>query len=527
MSLRNRLALPVIFSALALLAGCGSSGTTGTPPPTGGFSDSNLNGTYVFSVSGTDGGGAPYAILGTLTANGSGGISGGALDLNDAQITPVPDAAISGSSSYKVGPDGRGQATLKTSTPFGTILLDFVLQDSSHGLTTEFDANATGSGTLDVQTAGTTPTGSYAFNLAGGNSTGVFEAVGDFTLNGTSLSGLEDMNNAAAIYSNLTLTGQLTLGPSSTPSTTLINSSFTQTYDAIAIDATHLKLIEMDTGSTLEGDAYSQTSTSMPVGTLPFTLIGLNLSGDFGAGGFIVTDNAGDITNASTEDYNADGTTVTSAPVPFMGNYAPVQSSSGRYTLSNFSGFQGATEFVAYPSSAGLFLLEIDGGGTLFGIAYPAQSSTTFASGQGYGMNLSGILLSDGVEVDDIAEFTAASSGAVTGYVDENFTGSGGGTANISLGTTSAFSAPTAGRGQIGTGTNSIGTLNGGFLLTYYTVDGTTVPFIESDNGQVATGVLLEQNASASSAELARAAVKHLYVLPGMARPRKMQPKQK
>ena len=41
------------------------------------------------------------------------------------------------------------------------------------------------------------------------------------------------------------------------------------------------------------------------------------------------------------------------------------------------------------------------------------------------------------------------------------------------------------------------GTLNGGFALTFYAVDGTTFPFIESDNGQVATGVFVLQSPSA------------------------------
>ncbi len=58
--------------------------------------------------------------------------------------------------------------------------------------------------------------------------------------------------------------------------------------------------------------------------------------------------------------------------------------------------------FAAYPSSGGTQLLEIDGLGITGGVAYP-QSNTSFASGQGYGLNLTG---SNGSEVDDIAEFT-------------------------------------------------------------------------------------------------------------------------
>lgn len=527
MSLRNRLVVPVIFSALALLAGCGSSSNpTVTPPPSGGFTKSNLNGTYVFSVSGTDQGGFPYAMVGTLTADGSGGIKSGAVDLNDDQLSAgVPNATISGG-GYTVGADGRGTATLSTNTPFSTIELDFVLQDSSHGLVTEFDANASGSGTLDIQTAGTTPNGSYAFSLFGN---GGFATVGNFTVgSGGAITGLEDFNNGGSVNTDETLSGQLIVGPSSTPSTNLLTSSFGLTFDVYAIDATHLKFIEMDAGSALEGDAYSQTSTSMPVGTLPFTLGG-DLTGGvaFVAGGFMVTDGSGDITNASSEDFNANGTTVSSAPVTFSGSYSAA--GTGRYVLNNFSGFEGVSQpqFVAYPSSAGVFLLEIDSSlGIMSGIAYPAQSSTTFASGQGYGMNLQGVI-PNVAEVDDIAEFTAGSDGSVTGFLDENYAPGGAVNPNVSLSGTT-FTAATGGRGQIGTGTNGINTLVGGFVLTYYTVDGTTVPFVEVDSsGQVSSGVMVEQNASASAAELVKAGVKHLYVPPRITKSKKTQQKQK
>jgi len=49
----------------------------------------------------------------------------------------------------------------------------------------------------------------------------------------------------------------------------------------------------------------------------------------------------------------------------------------------------------------------------------------------------------------------------------------------------------TNGRGQISA---TADTINGGLLLNYYTVDGTTFPFIETDGGQVATGVFVQQN---------------------------------
>jgi hypothetical protein len=533
MSLRNRLVLPIILSAIAVLVGCGSgnSFTKPIPPPGGSFSNSNLNGTYVFSVSGTDTAGAPYAIVGSFTANGSGGnglggITGGTLDLNDPGFpTLVSNAAITNGSSYKVNVDGRGQATLITSTAFGTITLDFVLQDSSHGLVTEFDHDGTGSGTIDVQTAGTSPVGSYAFIFFGTDvSSGLadpFATVGNFTVgSGGAISGLEDFNDNSFAYTAQGVSGQVVLGPATSPLTTLTTTQFgTQTYDVYAIDAAHLKFIEMDASATLSGDAYSQTSTNVPIGTLAFTVAGAfpSTTAPSVVGGFMVTDGAGNITAASTEDANIGGT-VSQSPVSFTAQYTA--GGTGRFTLGNFAGFTAGSLYAAYPSGGGLLLLEIDNGGVMSGAAYRPQSSTGFNGSAGYGLNFSGVNLVSGVEVDDIAEFASSSSGTtVTGIVDENF--GPGGLPNYGLSLSGTYVVPDAnGRGQIAAnaGSNSNSTLNGGFGITFYTVDGTTFPFVETDaNGQVATGVFFAQDASASAS--AASTHSHMFVVQLPARP--------
>jgi hypothetical protein len=537
MSVRNGIILVVTLATISLLVACGGNSPTAVAPPSGGYSASNLNGTYVFSVSGTDDVNAlPYTIVGTLTANGSGGITGGALDMNDEAfadsspvIAPVADAAINSNSSYKVGVDGRGQATLNVSTPFGSsIKLDFVLSSSAHGLVTEFDSIATGSGTLDLQASGVTPTGSYAFSFSGGDASGVFATVGNFTLgSGNAITGLADFNSGGAAYVSQALSGSVVLGPSATPATLLTTSSFTgRTFDVYAIDATHLKFIELDSFGTLSGDAFSQTSTTVPTGNLAFTLTGFISSGEpFAAGGYMVTDGAGNITTASTEDYNEDGTP-SSAPVPFSGVYT--SAGTGRYTLGNFSDFIGGSLYAAYPSSGGLLLLEIDGLGSItVGAAYAPQTSTTFAASQGYALNLTGDNLTDGVEVDDIAEFTAASGGTLTGIIDENYDPGNTGLIYDQTLTGNYGSIDTTGRYGISatSGTSSSnGTLNGGFGLTFYSVDGTTFPFIESDSGQVSTGVLVAQSGSSGASGAARS---HMFIPRPLVRPHAAKQKKK
>jgi len=539
MSLRNALALFLVLSTLALLAGCGNGSGITNPvaPPGGGFGKSDLNGTYVFSVSGTDNvNGAPIAIVGTLSANGSGGITGGTMDINDPNFTaPIPNLSISGSSNYNVGVDGRGTATLDVSTPFGSkLIFDFVLTSSSHGFIIEFDGNATGSGTLDLQAAGLTQSsfaGSYAFSFAGVDSagTGAFATVGNFTLdaNGTITSGLQDFNdNGVLIFAGQTLAGQVILGPSASPATLLTTTPYSEKFDVYAIDATHLKFIEMDTLPIVSGDAFSQTSTAVPTGNLAFTLGGFVSNSPFASGGFMVTDGAGNITAASTEDFNSNGTPGSSPS--FSGTYTA--GGTGRYTLGSFSNFVGGSQFAAYPSSGGLLLLEIDTTslGILNGAANAQTPGAALATSKGYGLNLSGTNLSNGVEVDDIAEFSAESSGTTAiGLIDENF--APGGIPIFDQKLNGTYTGPdSSGRFGISAsaGNSSNSTLNGGFGLTVYTADGTTFPFIETDNGQVATGVLVLQTPSSAIPGVAQSR-SHMFVAPPLIRPRAASLKKK
>ena len=512
MSPRNAIVLLLALSTLLFLAACGNGNGVAPPvaPPSGSFSNSSLNGTYVFSVSGTDeANGAPYAMVGTLTANGSGGITGGAVDINDASAFTAPAADVSISNgSYQVGVDGRGHATFTPQiSGFQALTIDFVLSTNSHGLLTEFDTFASGSGTLDLQSSGVTPTGSYAFSLSGATPTfSPWATAGNFTLTSGTLAGADDFNEAGIAYPASTLSGSLVLGPSATPSTTLNvvytgSSVFNGTFDAVAIDATHLKLIEMDPTATLSGDAYSQTSPTIATGTLAFTLAG----SEFAAGGLMTTNGSGGITG--TEDYNLGGTTVSSqtSPAPFGAAYAVDPTNAGRYVLSGFTTFEGGASYAAYPSSGGVLLLEIDSVGITVGAAYPQTAGAAFAASQGYGMNLSGInlaALGSAVEVDDIAEFTAASGGTLSaGIIDENYAPGGGPTLGIALSSGTYATIGSGGRYGISAtaGNNTTSTLLGGFTLTFYAVDGTTFPFMEIDGGQVSTGVIVLQTPSSSS----------------------------
>ena len=285
MSLRTRLILPVILSSLAVLAACGGGGSSNppvNPPPSGSFSNGNLSGNYVFSVTGTASSGDFVTIMGAFTADGNGNITGGVLDQNStASNGLILDTITSG--TYNVGSDGRptGNASLATGlltlqTSSDTFQFDYVLTSSTHGLLTQFESFGSASGSLDLQanvTQADIAGRSYAFNFTGSSGVGndvcgfsaagapvPFATVGAFTLdtNGIVVSGVEDFNNncSSSGSTNLAITGGdidlTTTFPGTAALTTGTGASaITYTFDVYPIDATHLKFIEIDASSQL------------------------------------------------------------------------------------------------------------------------------------------------------------------------------------------------------------------------------------------------------------------------------------
>jgi len=272
MSVRNRIILLVALSTLSLLVGCGSSSPKAVPPPSGGFSNSSLSGTYVFSSSGLDVSGGFLAIAGTLVANGSGSITGGSIDIVGVNTGGAATGQAINSSPYSVGVDGRGQARLNTAA--GVVTLDFVLTSSSHGLVTEFDGSGSGSGTIDLQATVSQAqlAQSYAFSLSGvDTNVNPFATAGSFTLDasGNVTAGVQDFNDAGLTYLNQSLTCVVaaTLGSGTGPGSVTFNTTFGQlTFDFYPIDPTHFKFIETDFTQILVGDVFSQTGAAIPNG---------------------------------------------------------------------------------------------------------------------------------------------------------------------------------------------------------------------------------------------------------------------
>jgi hypothetical protein len=506
MSVRSTISLFVALFTIALLAGCGSSSPTAVAPPSGGFSNSDLNGTYVFSVTGSDANGAFLTLVGSAAANGSGGITSGTVDFLDSEVIPTsPIAQAITGGSYSITADGRGQIHFNTTINNSndqptsvTFTLDLVLTSSSHGLVTEYDGNGTGSGTIDLQSsvAQSQIAGSYAFGVSGAGNGGLpLALVGAMTLGGTGTvtTGIEDINDDGIAQTGV---GGVALSTSSfvtvgTPGTALIatSGSGSFSFDVYPIDSTHLKFVENDGFNLLSGDVYTQ-GASIPSGQLVYTMAGSeNNSGNgtepIDVGGWL-TNNGGTITTGE-EDYNDGGNVGLNLGIS-GGSFAALAGGRSTLTLDNFvngaaNDLPGAYTFAAYPFSysggTGIQLLEIDNAGVTSGTAYPQTGVTLAASPEGYGFNLTGF--NSGGEEDDIAEFVTSSTG-FSGIVDLNDLTSLSFDKALS---TSAFSAPDG---------NGVGSVTTNYwMFNFYVVNPTTNLVLETDSGQVGLGTFQEQ----------------------------------
>jgi len=139
--------------------------------------ESVLKGQYAFNLSGYNSGGF-NTVVGSMTANGAGHITGGEVDMNSAGASSATNSTISAypASYYSVGADNRGCATIATASG-ATFTTRFELGAISSGTATqgriiEFDpANSSAfiaTGQIFQQTTSTTPSASNFSALNGG-----------------------------------------------------------------------------------------------------------------------------------------------------------------------------------------------------------------------------------------------------------------------------------------------------------------------------------------------------------------------
>jgi hypothetical protein len=530
-----------------------TASVSGAPNPVS-FTLTNVSSTsYVFFASGQEAinSSSFYAIAGSVSIDASGNVLGGEQDYNDGSVATSPqpsgDAIQGGSLSFPAGsPSGQGTLALITNnisigvpnsdgvTSTETFGIQFVNAD--HALIMQFDGSATSSGSLDLQTLTSTPSGGYAFTFSGIDNGSPFSYGGVFSVNGSSLTGTIDVNdvfNIGSVLTGVPLSGQISGADSSGRGTiTGFTNSVTSTPIAInyyLVGPKAIRIIDVDATDTAVGSAFSQgsgTFSNASLGTSVLAIAG-NVLGNFGALGQFTT------TNTSSATSNFSGVGEDSEPANGIGT-APASKFSGTYTIGSngygdllftinpntLLGFGNIGELGIYmtdpalnlsdPNNSvgrgGALIMDLDGfnltssafpGGT--GVIVP-QTDTTAASFNGnYAAGWQNFNFNFcGCEFDMIAQGTMVANGALslTGLVSDTsgtLTGTPGETQGDTFTGTPLPDTKNPGRYAMTAAANSLSTVIGGaagptFQMTIYQANGGQLFWLGYDLADITGG---------------------------------------
>jgi hypothetical protein len=366
----------------------------------------NLTGTYTFFANGEDASQNPTSVAGNIVINGTTGmVTGGEQDYFDLTSMDIfPSDPITGG-TIVVGSDGRGTLTLTpTSAPAETFSIAVV--NNKHILITEFDAQVTSDGSLDLQTAATSvPTGGNAYALldtTDGNSFG-----GVLTSNGTVTTATEsdDDLTGAVDFDFTTMTAAFSPPDANGRGTvTFVDPNFntgipfTLAYYVVGPEA--FRLIEFDGIGFATGSMYGQGTGTFSAASLgskfvfgqagieaPGTGIGIySAAGQFaGNGTSAFTSGVADVNLGDGSPVLAGSlTTGTSYFVNANGYAGVVLSGANTDGLANFGFYLTDPAInVADPNSTsgggGAVMLDLDVDDIGVGIVAPQATTPTFS----------------------------------------------------------------------------------------------------------------------------------------------------
>ena len=263
---------------------------------TSAFSNAVLAGPFAFSLSGIDTGGIPMAVGGIFTSDASGTLTTGLDDSNDNGVIVTNDPMTG---SIPMTSTGRGTATLNTSK--GALTFAYYVVDANHLKfvgTNTFPALG-GEAFRQLGTFNNASvSGPFAFTLAGADllSRNPFAAGGVLTSNGAGnlANGVEDINDAGFVSTNVPFTGTYTMVANGRGTMNLVTTAGNFTF-AIYPSTGGVLVLETDVRFLTSGTALQQQTT-------PFTAS--SLQGTYGMN-FTASNNGSELD--SIAEFTADG----------------------------------------------------------------------------------------------------------------------------------------------------------------------------------------------------------------------------
>ncbi|MCU1307003.1 MAG: hypothetical protein JWN45_1698, partial [Acidobacteriaceae bacterium] len=451
------------------------------------FGSGTLFGQYSFAMRGLDAG-QPFSAVGSITFDGTGGITGGIEDVH-GKVTPI---TISGG-TYVSGADGRVTATVHTSN--GDEGWQISLVNHARALITRADS-VIANGQLDAQNNqqfGHGLSGNLTLHLAGktASTIPVSAMLGGLILDGGGnvTSGTLDVNDSGSLSTKLSVTGTSTATSSDhgRGTLTLLSSFGSQTFAYYVLDSATAKLIETDGAHDLSGTLEFRTSAVTAgnfSGLYAFVFSGANSQGAVGQGGTFVTDANGVVTNG-TFDLSSDS--AFSLGFLFAGSFVVSDPAIGR-TVATFNVGGSTLQYVVYPPSLNneIAFLEIDNQNVTSGVAMRQSSAISGTSIP----TISGQFALGAGETSAAVRQTISGinvpAAITTGTLDVNNNG------NITLGT-SIQNSPFTVTSLFGRGSLHLqaGSYQAGY--TTYIVDNNNLLMMQTDGKGVLSGLMQRQ----------------------------------
>ena len=470
-----------------------------------------------------------YAVAGSVTIDSNGKVLAGEQDYNNAFTVTSTDAITGG--TLTVDPTtGQGTLTLITNNPAlgvngGTETLGVQFANTNHALIVQFDGTATSSGSMDLQTLSGALSGPYAFTVSGVDSS-YFPLVagGVFSISGTSMNGLVDVDDAGSVTLGTAFSGTI-----STPDTfgrgTITNTGIAFTLNYYIVGPKAIRIIDMDVSDSFVGSAFSQGAGAFSNASLGSSVFGVESSSDpFGfiyaaAGMFTTVPVSGTFQGfADADEFGL----VSSGSI--SGTYSIGSNGYGGLTITN-GGAQDVSALGIYMTDPNLNLNDPNnttsglGGAVVadldvtlngIGVLTPQTDTTTakFAGNYVFGaLDFFGCGVGSGT-----CEFDYVGQGSVTGGVltgtgllSDPFFGFGAGATNIGVpfSGTATPDGVNAGRYTIPLAITVGSTID--FSVVIYQASGEQLFWLDEDNFSLSLGAL-EQQGSLTGLPAARGA---------------------
>lgn len=387
-----------------------------------------LNGQYAFTLNGYNNTGFG-GVVGSFTADGSGHITAGTVDMNGGVGLHTLVSIDTSGSSYSVGSDNRGCAVIATASGdfpmrISVGVLSSNVATKGHVIEWETGSGAfIAAGQLQKQTISGGLSGGYVYGITGEDYSGpvAMSCVGVMTASGGAFSaGEQDCNDGGTMDHQTGMTGTYTsVDASGRGTASIVSSHGTSHIVFYMVTTSKLLMMGIDSQNStpvtlgemrLQSGSFSSTSLN---GISVFYMSGNSGSGEKNAAIGLFTGNNG--TNSVDMDEDDAGTTTHQT---FTCSYTVA--ANGRVTLSGSNCTPGPP---LYLTAARAGLIETAGNSVMIGAVEP-QAAGPFSTSSFSGTFFMGTNIVPSQDADPTVGWVTSSNGATSGISDYSSTGS-------------------------------------------------------------------------------------------------------